>query len=112
MKFYHKIFAIIFIVALLGFAIINFALNFHSMKIAYSEAEISLEKDNVKSYTTEIDSLVSNYLLFDHAWNEIYAMTYNALGKNEENSFKILYEIESGELKPEYANYKLFSDIK
>lgn len=99
MKFYHKIFAVIFIVALLGFAIINFSMKFHSMKMDFSEVEISSENVDVKLYTSEIDRVVSDNLLFEREWNEVYAMVYNALGKNEENCFKyvrdkngILYE--------------------
>ena len=88
MKLYQKIFAVIFMVALMGFAILNASVNFHSMKIEFSEIEKPQELDEVKAFTAEVDNLTSNNLLFDHAWNEAYAMVYNTLGKNEENSFK------------------------
>lgn len=87
MTLYQKIFAIIFMVALMGFAILNVSVNFHGMKVAFSEIETPKELEDVKAYTAEIDNLTANNLLFDHAWNEAYAMVYNALGKNEENSF-------------------------
>ena len=88
MKIYQKIFAVIFMVALIGFAVMNFTLNFYGIKTTFSEIEKPQEIEEVKSFTAEIDNLTSNDLLFDHAWNEAYAMVYNALGKNEENSFK------------------------
>lgn len=88
MKVYHKAFAIIFMIALIGFAIFNGATKFYEIKTSLSEIEQPKELEDIKEYTAQIDSALVGNLLFDHAWNEAYAMVYNALDKNEENSFK------------------------
>ena len=110
MKLYQKIFAVIFMVALMGFAVFNITVKFHGIKITLSEMEKPKELDEVKAFTAELDNLTANNLVFDHAWNEAYAMVYNALGKNEENSFTyvrdkngMLYSGNFWNTSPEYT---------
>lgn len=88
MKLCQKIFAVIFMVALMGFSALNFIANFDGIKSTLSEMEKPEKLKDVKTFTAKFDNLTSTNLVFDHSWNEAYAIVYKVLGKNEENSFK------------------------
>lgn len=88
MKIYQKVFAVLFMTALLVFSVGNIVVNFSHIKAAIIDLEKPEKISDAKKYTASIDSLFTENMPFDHAWNEAYAMVYNFLGKNEENSFK------------------------
>lgn len=84
---YKKIFTILFMAALLGFSGINMLYAAGGLKHELDNMERPKKLEDVKSYTLSIDNLLATNLLFGNTWNEVYANVYNALGKNEENSF-------------------------
>ena len=87
MKIHQKVFAVVFMTALLVFSVGNIVVNFKHIKGAILDLERPNKISDTKKYTASIDSLFTENLPFDHGWNEAYAMVYNFLGKNEENSF-------------------------
>ncbi len=88
MEIYKKIFAVIFMTALLGFSAVNMYHAKGGLKYELSQMEKPKTLKDVKQSTLKIDNILATNLLFDHGWNEAYARVYNILGKNEENSFK------------------------
>lgn len=87
MKVYQKIFAIIFMIALMGFSVCNMIFKFSDIKEDFLKIEKPDSVSDAKKYTASIDNVFIENLLFDHSWNEAYAKVYDILGKNEENSF-------------------------
>ena len=87
MKVYQKIFAVLFMVSLLSFSICNMVFKFSDIKEEFIKLEKPESISDTKKFTSSIDTLFIENLLFDHGWNEAYAMVYHYIGKNEENGF-------------------------
>lgn len=88
MKLCQKVFAVIFITALLGFAIFNIINKFYDIKhdvVAINTPENILDGEE---YVAKLDTALQSNVMYDRTWNEAYSMVYNALNKNEENGFK------------------------
>ena len=88
MKLYRKIFAVIFISAVIVFAIFNIKEKHNEIKISLMELEGPSDIHELRAYTLNVEEVLAKNLLFDNEWNEVYAKAYKKLGKNEENGFK------------------------
>lgn len=88
MKVYHKAFAVIFLIGILGFSMFNFLYMADDVKKELEASGLPSELSQVKDFTATVDTTLTSKLLFDYRWTEAYARIHNLLGKNEENSFK------------------------
>ncbi len=88
MNKHQYVFAVLFMVILLGFAAFNIWDSGDSLIKDIKDLEQPQSIQEVKAYTSSIDSTLTSNLPFGHMWNETYAKIHNVLGKNEENSFK------------------------
>lgn len=88
MKFHKRIFTIVFIISLFGLSVYNFLDMKTELLSEVKEIEKPKDIDDVKMYTLQIDSLIVSNMTGEHFWNEAYGAIYNAIGKNEENTFK------------------------
>ena len=87
MEMYKKIFTILFMVTLLGFSAVNMYYAKDRLRYMFGETERPKKLKDIKEYTLAVDNVLSTNLVFGNSWNEMYATVYNAIGKNEENSF-------------------------
>lgn len=88
MKRYQKIFAVLFLLLLLPFSILNFFWERGAIRGGIAELEKPKKAAELKEYMQSVDGLITKNIAGGHRWNELYGSIYRALGKNEENSFK------------------------
>ena len=88
---YKKIYAVIFILMLFGFAITDYILAGSSVvtdvKAKLPEDTSTMTAESINAFPKEIDTILTNDLVGKHMWNEVYGTVFAALGKNEENNF-------------------------
>lgn len=88
MNKHQHVFAIVFMVALFGFAAFNIWNKHDELKTELEAIETPKTMSEAKRYTASIDTVLTSNLAFDKMWNEAYASVHNVFDKNEENSFK------------------------
>lgn len=84
----QKIFAVLFIVTLLGFSVYNFVSSHEGIVADLKEEGFPSSINDAKAYFATVDSTLTSNLALGYMWNDVYANVYNAFSKNEENSFK------------------------
>lgn len=90
----QKIFAVLFIVTLLGFSVYNIVSSHEAIVTDLKEEETPSSIRDVQAYLSTVDSTLTSNLALGYMWNDVYANVYNALSKNEENSFKYVRDKE------------------
>jgi len=86
-KIYKKIFAILFLVVLIGFSAVNFKSEIGT--VIYFVKNID-KPDNVKelgNITAQVDVVLTENIVGKYGWYEFYGWVHKSLGKNEENNF-------------------------
>ena len=84
----QKIFAVLFIVTLLGFSVYNIYSSHEGIETELKEVGTPGSIWDAKAYLATVDSALTGNLAFGYMWNDVYANVYNVFSKNEENSFK------------------------
>lgn len=86
-KLYKKIFAIVFMVMLIGFSLLN-------IKAEHGNIRHDIDKigkpDNIEEagqLLNQMDTILTENILGRYKWYELYGSVFKALGKNEENNF-------------------------
>ena len=88
MKLCQKIFAVIFIAAIIGFSIFNIFEKHNEIKSSLMEIEKPQSIEQIKDSIDGIESVLVENLVFDNQWNETHAVLHNGLVKYEENGFE------------------------
>lgn len=87
MKRYQKVFSILFLL-LTGLLLAgNLFYNTETIGEHIQGIEIPKTIEEINGVTLQVDSILSENLVGNHMWNEMYGAVYRILGKNEENNF-------------------------
>lgn len=84
----QKIFAVLFMIFLLGFSVYNICSEHGEIIAELKELEQPASIGEAKEYLATVDSTLTSNLALGYMWNDVYANVYNILSKNEENGFK------------------------
>lgn len=108
MKMYERIYAFLFMTALLGFSLCNILVQ--SKDIANDVSKLNVPKSRVgmEKYMDDIDNILTDNLCGNRFFKETYGAVYKALGKNEENRFAYIRD-PKGVLH--YTDFKNTNDI-
>ncbi|MCR5289272.1 MAG: hypothetical protein K6E51_04705 [Treponema sp.] len=89
MNWYQKVFAVIFLILLIGFGGANVFFKYQIIIDEIESQEITDLKNsqNYKTITHTLDNILANNLLGKYGWNELFGLVCRAIGKNEENNF-------------------------
>lgn len=94
MKQYKKWYAMLFLLALFSFSVFNVIKEKNGIAEKVAGIERPESAKEMKNYLSRIDGALTDQLVGGHRWNELYGRVCNALGKNEENSFKYVRDKE------------------
>ena len=87
-KRYQKIFAFVFLIAVVAFAVVNVVAERGGLSEDIKEIGMPDSVDALQSLPGEIDAVLTENLVGGYGWNELYGAVHKFLGKNEENNFK------------------------
>ena len=95
MKRYQAVFSALFLTGLFSLSALNLYRERAVLKTKIDGIARPKAASELKSYTRQLDGVLSQTLVGGHRWNELYGTVYRALGKNEENSFKYVRDKDS-----------------
>ena len=95
MKRYQAVFSALFLTGLFSLSALNLYRERAVLKAKFDDIARPKAASELKSYTRQLDGVLSQTLVGGHRWNELYGTVYRAIGKNEENSFKYVRDKDS-----------------
>ncbi len=86
-KIYKQIFAIIFMVMLLGFSVVNIKNEHGNIEHDIKKIGKPTNATKVGQITKQLDTILTDNIAGRYKWYELYGSVFDALGKKEENNF-------------------------
>ena len=87
MKRFQKIFTVIFFTLLVGMMVCNIVFKRQDILSDLQALALPQEAGELRQFTASVDAILADDLAGGYLWNEMYGITYAALGKKEENNF-------------------------